>query len=96
MSALDSFIQKHLNALEAFKDESYRELYKDYSSDELQLLLSTLHNLFTKSYEQLDKYLPAPDYEKALSEEEANIISLTLSEIRCAQKALRAQCLFRH
>lgn len=90
MSALDSFIQKHLNALEAFKDESYRELYKDYSSDELQLLLSTLHNLFTKSYEQLDKYLPAPDYGKALSEEEANIISLTLTEIRCAQKSLES------
>lgn len=88
MSALDSFIQKHLNALEAFKDESYKDLYKDYSSDELQLLLSTLHNLFTKSYEQLDKYLPTPDYEKNLSEEEANITSLTLSEIKRVQKAL--------
>lgn len=90
MSALDSFIQKHLNALEAFKDESYKDLYKDYSSDELQLLLSTLHNLFTKSYEQLDKYLPALDYEKNLSEEEANITSLTLSEIKRVQKALES------
>ena len=88
MSVLDSFIQKRLNALEAFKDESYKDLYKDYSSDELQLLLSTLHNLFTKSYEQLDKYLPTPDYEKYLSEEEASIISLTLSEIKRVQKSL--------
>lgn len=88
MSVLDSFIQKRLNALEAFKDESYKDLYKDYSSDKLQLLLSTLHNLFTKSYEQLDKYLPTPDYEKYPSEEEASIISLTLSEIKRVQKAL--------
>ena len=89
MLDIENYIESQFREIKNYENFEYVNLYKNFSSEKIQIIFSTVHYLFNTNYQRMNERLPTKEYGAYFWAEESRNLIFAINTIRGMQRTLR-------
>lgn len=89
MLNIDNYLEGKFREIGSYKNYEYTDLYRDFSSEKIKIIFSTVHHLFNVNYKRMNERLPTKEYGAHFWAEESRELLFAIEIIRGMQRTLK-------